>query len=253
MRAFVGFGFGALGLATVAGAMAQQGTPGGDSPAKVTAERVLAGSEIFNGRSCVLCHAVAGRGEGASAPSLADPQWAHGDGGFDGIRRVVVWGVETDEMQTPREFEMFPRGGLTISDEEVDAVAAYVWSLSRPQTNGFVTAQARFVDLARAGNGTEAVALFRRQMAASPDHPLLPERGLNRLGQSLIAGQPRTALALFQLNAELHPESAPALAGMGDAYRAVGDRPHAAESYRRVLAINPANEAVQRKLRELEP
>lgn len=252
MRLFVRFGFIVTGFAavTTAGAMAEQTVPA--IPTKVTAERVLAGSEMFNGRSCVLCHAVGGRGEGASAPGLADPQWAHGDGGFDAIRRVIIWGVEADEMQTPREFEMFPRGGVGLSDEEVEAVAAYVWSLSRPQTNAFVASQGQFIDLARAGNAAEAVSLFRRQLAASPDHPLLPERGLNRLGQSLVEGQPQAALALFQLNAELHPQSGPAFAGMGDAYRALGDRAHAAESYRRVLAINPANEAVQRKLRELE-
>jgi mono/diheme cytochrome c family protein len=235
-------------IAAGAIAVAAAQTPSADIPAKVTPERVLAGSAIFNGRSCVLCHAPGGRGEGASAPDLADVEWLHGAGDFDGIQRAIVWGVEADEMRVPRRFEMFPRGGVNLSDEEVDAVTAYVWSLSRPQSSAFVTAQGRFIDLVRAGNGADAVALFRAQAA----QPLLPERGLNRLGHAVLAGQPRAALAVFQLSAGLNPESGPAHMGLGDAHRALGDRTRAAESYRRALAISPDNEAVQQKLRELE-
>ena len=238
------------GAAMIAAAAAAQ-QPTQVIPAQVTPERVLAGSGIFNGRSCVLCHAPGGRGDGPSAPDLADSRWSHGSGDYDGIRRVIFWGVEADEMSTPREFEMFPRGGVNLSDEEMEAAAAYVWALSRPESNPFVAAQGRFIDLARTGQGDEAVALFRAQLAAAPEQPLLPERGLNRLGQSLLSGQARAALALFALNAELHPQSGPAHAGMGDAYSALGDRAHAAESYRRVLQINPGNEAVQAKLREV--
>lgn len=235
-----------IGAGAIAVAAAQ--APSVDVPAKVTAERVLAGSAIFNGRSCVLCHAPGGRGEGASAPDLADSDWLHGAGDFDGIQRVIVWGVEEDEMRVPRLFEMFPRGGVNLSDEEVEAVAAYVWSLGRPQGNAFLTAQGRFIDLARAGDGAGAAALFRAQAA----QPLLPERGLNRLGQAILSAQPRSALAMFQLAAELNPNSGPAHMGLGDAHRALGDRARAAESYRRVLAIAPGNEAVQQKLREVE-
>ncbi len=234
-------------IAVAAAALAAQG-PSPDIPAKVTAERVLAGSAIFNGRSCVLCHAPGGRGEGASAPDLSDAEWLHGAGDYAGIQRVIVWGVEEDEMRVPRRFEMFPRGGVNLSDEEVEAVAAYVWSLRRPQTNAFVTAQGRFIDLARAGDGAGAAALFRAEAAQA----LLPERGLNRLGQAILAAQPRAALAMFQRSAELNPNSGPAHMGLGDAHRALGDRMRAAESYRRVLAVNPGNEAVQQKLREVE-
>lgn len=212
-------------------------------PPKVTAERVAAGSAIFNGRSCVFCHAVGGRGDGPAAPNLADAEWLHSAGDFPGIRRTIVWGVEEDEMKAPHEFEMFPRGGLVIDDEAVAALAAYVWTLSRPDTNAFVAAQARFIDRVREGRVAEATALFRREAA-----PLLPAEAFPHLARSLGPKQAPAAIALLEFAAERYPASAEVHAALGDAQAAAGDKARAARSYRRALEIDPANEKVKAKL-----
>jgi hypothetical protein len=67
-------------------------------------------------------------GEGTMmAPGLTDGEWTHGDGYFESIADVVNVGVP----EPVRSFiPMLPRAGADISDADVRAVAAYVWSLS---------------------------------------------------------------------------------------------------------------------------
>ena len=61
------------------------------------------------------------------APGLSDGEWTHGDGSFESIVEIVNVGVP----EPVRSFiPMLPRAGADISDAEVRAVAAYVWSLS---------------------------------------------------------------------------------------------------------------------------
>lgn len=69
-----------------------------------------------------------------------------------------------------------------------------------------------------------------------------------RLGS---AGKSADAVALLEMNAELHPESPNADMALADAYRAAGDRPRAIERYRRVLERQPNNQQARRRLEEL--
>jgi mono/diheme cytochrome c family protein len=222
-------------------------------PDSVTAERVLAGSEIYNGGSCAACHAVGGRGVGRRAPDLSDIEWLHSEGDFDGIFQAIFWGVPEDRMKavTPRPFEMHPRGGMTIDREQMKALAAYVWTVAHPETDPFVAEQARFLDLARRGGAGEALGLFRAARGRDPEHLLLPEAGVNRLGYEFLPGDPDTAIDVFRLNVELHPESGNVYDSLGEAYMIAGDRDRAIENYRRSLELDPANENAVEKLREL--
>jgi cytochrome c5 len=61
-------------------------------------------------------------------PSLTDAEWIHSKGSFDEIVAQVTKGVTKEESKSG--IMMPPRGGSTISDEDVKAVAAYVYSLS---------------------------------------------------------------------------------------------------------------------------
>jgi mono/diheme cytochrome c family protein len=244
--------FASLAILAAAGAAAQEMVPtaSADIPAKVNAESVQAGSELFNSRSCVFCHAAGGRGSGRFGPDLSDPEWLHSAGDFDGIEHVIRWGVEASQMKarTPRQFEMNPAGGLSLSQDELEALTAYVWAISRPAASPLVTGQARFIELARRGQAAEAVAYFRQQGAATPARPLFPERALDRLGRDFLHDQAPVALAILRLNAELHPDSATVHDGLGDALAATGDRVRAADAWRRSLAINPDNARVREKL-----
>jgi hypothetical protein len=70
-------------------------------------------------------------GKGSSlAPNLASGHWLWGDGSLGAIRKVVDEGVSQ-----PKQFRspMPPRGGSSLSDADIDAVAAYVWAISRTE------------------------------------------------------------------------------------------------------------------------
>jgi len=99
-----------------------------DFPEGVTAGMVAAGETIFTGSGiCFTCHMPGGVG-GPLAPNLTDQEWINTDGSYDGIVQTITTGVlEPQQHPSP----MLPKGGTNISDEDVRAVAAYVWSLSQ--------------------------------------------------------------------------------------------------------------------------
>jgi len=99
-----------------------------DYPEGVTAEMVTQGEAVFTGAGiCFTCHMPGGVG-GPLAPNLTDGEWINTDGSFDGIVATVTTGVPEPEQHTGI---MLPKGGTAISDEDVRAVAAYVWTLSQ--------------------------------------------------------------------------------------------------------------------------
>ena len=98
-----------------------------DLPEGVTADMVAHGEEIFSGTGiCFTCHMPGGVG-GPLAPNLTDDEWLNTDGTYEGIVQTVTTGVPE-----PVEYPgiMLPKGGSPIGDDDVRAVAAYVWSLS---------------------------------------------------------------------------------------------------------------------------
>ena len=97
-------------------------------PEGVTAAMVAQGEGIFMGAGiCFTCHLQGGVG-GPLAPNLTDDQWLNVDGTYEAIVNLVTTGVP-EPMEHPGL--MLPKGGTNISDEEVRAVAAYVWTLSQ--------------------------------------------------------------------------------------------------------------------------
>ncbi len=97
-------------------------------PAGVTVAMVQEGQDIFHGAGiCASCHLREGVG-GALAPNLTDDVWLHIDGSYDQIVEVIIDGVQ-EPIEAPGPMQ--PRGGSQITDEQVLAVAAYVYTLSR--------------------------------------------------------------------------------------------------------------------------
>jgi mono/diheme cytochrome c family protein len=95
-------------------------------PPGVTRELIERGELLFGGRAtCASCHGAEGRG--LIGPDLGDAEWWHVDGGFAGIQRVVRSGVPAAAARTGAT--MPARGGTPLTDDDVRAVAAYVWSL----------------------------------------------------------------------------------------------------------------------------
>lgn len=93
------------------------------------------GETLFSGNSCVRCHGEGGEGS-ARGPDLTDDQWTHGDGSLPSIRYTIFWGVRPDEISEEYRLPMNPAGGLHLQPVEYDALAAYVWSLSRGADGG---------------------------------------------------------------------------------------------------------------------
>ena len=100
---------------------------GQELPAGVTAAMVEEGKGIFAGPGlCSSCHGPDGTGT-PIAPALNDDKWLHIDGEYPNIVTLVTTGVAT-----PKEHPvpMAPKGGTGLSDDQVKAVSAYVWSLT---------------------------------------------------------------------------------------------------------------------------
>mgnify|MGYP000650453396 CR=1 FL=1 len=97
-------------------------------PEGVTPAMVAEGETVFMGEGiCFTCHMEGGVG-GPLAPDLTDDVWLNIDGSYESIVRNVMTGVPE-----PKEHPgiMLPKGGTNITDEQVNAVAAYVWTLSQ--------------------------------------------------------------------------------------------------------------------------
>ena len=91
-----------------------------------TPERIAQGKIVYAGKgNCGNCHAADATG-GALGPDLTDKLWIHINGDYTSIARNIRNGVPLpEEYPTP----MPAGGGGDLSDEDVCAVAAYVWSL----------------------------------------------------------------------------------------------------------------------------
>jgi len=97
------------------------------APAGVTPAAIAQGDSIFHSKgNCYACHGA--NAQGAVGPNLTDAEWLHSDGSYDAIVKQVTTGVPQAESKSG--IMMPPKGGSSITDDEVKAVAAYVYSLS---------------------------------------------------------------------------------------------------------------------------
>jgi mono/diheme cytochrome c family protein len=105
-------------------AQAQEALPEG-----MTQEMIAEGRSLFGGAGiCAACHGPEGKGVPNLGADLSDDEWLHSDGSWTGIAETILKGVAADKSSTGSV--MPPKGGGSLSDEQVEAVAAYVWSLS---------------------------------------------------------------------------------------------------------------------------
>ncbi len=92
----------------------------------VTPELIAQGDKVYHGPgNCYACHGT--NAQGAVGPNLTDAEWIHSKGTLEEIAAQVTHGVPKEESKSG--IPMPPKGGGTISDDEVKAVAAYVYSL----------------------------------------------------------------------------------------------------------------------------
>jgi mono/diheme cytochrome c family protein len=129
----------AIGLTTAVPLVAQ-GTPDNATPQKppttdtaaaapagaVTPELIAQGEKIYSGPgNCYACHGS--KGEGSVGPNLTDSEWLHSKGSLEEIVAQVTQGVPKEKSKSG--IPMPPKGGGTLSEDDIKAVAAYVYSL----------------------------------------------------------------------------------------------------------------------------
>lgn len=99
-------------------------------PEGATREMVALGKRIYQGQvggaACTGCHGASGQGT-TLGPALLGKKWLWSDGSFAGITKTI-----NDGVAQPKEYRspMPAKGGAGLTDEQLKAVAAYVWSLS---------------------------------------------------------------------------------------------------------------------------
>jgi mono/diheme cytochrome c family protein len=97
-------------------------------PAGVTQEQVQQGQQLFVGQGvCFTCHGMQGEGT-PLGPGMRDQDWINlTDGSLEEIATVIRTGVSA-----PQQYPgvMPPMGGAQLNDDQVEALAAYVYALS---------------------------------------------------------------------------------------------------------------------------
>lgn len=114
---------GALAAAPVRAQAAAPTLPDG-----ITSAMVEEGRKLFQGEGlCLACHGPDAKG--GLGPDLTDQKWLHGKGTLSEIVERIRTGVPAEDSMTGQV--MPPKGGSQLTDEQIKAVAAYVFMLSR--------------------------------------------------------------------------------------------------------------------------
>jgi glucose/arabinose dehydrogenase/mono/diheme cytochrome c family protein len=98
-------------------------------PAGSSRQMVQLGEQVFHGvggAACTGCHGADARGT-PLGPSLITRTWLWSDGSSESLARIVRNGVSQ-----PKAFRepMPAMGGAQLTEEQIEAVAAYVWALN---------------------------------------------------------------------------------------------------------------------------
>ncbi|MGD8727407.1 MAG: c-type cytochrome [Gemmatimonadales bacterium] len=96
---------------------------------EITEAMIEEGRTLYAGAGlCAACHGPNAGGIPNLGTNLTDDEWLHGDGTYESIVDQIMMGVSADQSSTGTV--MPPKGGSAITDAQVRAVAAYVYSLS---------------------------------------------------------------------------------------------------------------------------
>ncbi len=101
----------------------------------ITPAMIARGDSVFHGKvaggTCHVCHGEDAKGTAGLAPDLTSGKWLNGDGSYEFIVSTVQKGVPSPK-ESPAA--MPAMGGVNLSADQVRAVAAYVYSVSRSKT-----------------------------------------------------------------------------------------------------------------------
>ena len=99
----------------------------------------------------------------------------------------------------------------------------------------------------------EAIEKFKEMRACSQNKYSFDESEFNRLGYWLISkGKIKKAIAVFNMNISMFPESANVYDSLGEAYLYSGDKNRAIINYKKSLEINPENGGTRYTLKHID-
>jgi len=114
-----------------------------ESPA-LRADPVERGRALFNGAGCAGCHGPRGKGGFPNNNVYGDrvPELDHVKGEFSEqeLRRKIQFGVSDPHPENPRlpdPMLSMPAWGQVLKDDDIDALIAYLYSISRPPKEGW--------------------------------------------------------------------------------------------------------------------
>lgn len=115
-------------------------------------------------------------------------------------------------------------------------------------------AEEGFARIAVTDGVDQAVAAYDAVKARYPQEVVIREKVLNRIGsEGVYQGLPQNAVKILQPNVHAWPDSSDAHENLAEAYEATGQKGLAIESYKKSLALNPANADAIEGLKKLKP
>ncbi len=101
-------------------------------PDGVTPEKIAQGETLFAEVNCTVCHGPGAKGLPGMTGDLTDGEWSNVEGGtYESLIGVISSGLSADKTGA---MPMPEQGGQSLTDEQVQALAAYLWSVN--QTDG---------------------------------------------------------------------------------------------------------------------
>jgi dienelactone hydrolase len=102
------------------------------------------------------------------------------------------------------------------------------------------------------GGPARVAEALKKEQTANPKSPLLEPGLVNQLGYGAVeAGDPRSAVAIMQVNVDARPTSSNAWDSLGDAYLAAGDREKARAAAEKALSLVDQDPNEDKDRREL--
>jgi tetratricopeptide (TPR) repeat protein len=144
--------------------------------------------------------------------------------------------------------------GVAAQGNVADAERLHALNVEMNPTSNFAKAQHLGVALrlAFAEGGASAGRERYTELKAVYAGNFFQEQLLNQIGYTLLrAEMANAAVAAFQFNAELYPQSANVYDSLAEGLAAAGDREGAIQNYERSLELEPGNVNAAEKLRQL--
>ena len=148
--------------------------------------------------------------------------------------------------------------GIKALSEEVRIEFALLGTRLNMERIGFQSAEKpsigeKLESIVEAEGIDAAIAAYHGLKQDDPDGYNFAEAQMNVLGYKLLRrGRVDEALAVFQLNAEVRPESSNVYDSLGETFATMGDVDKALHNYRKALALDPTSANAMEMLRRLE-